>query len=121
MTTAAIITALEALTADAVQSADDAQLARLEELGTALARLVDGEKERRNPTDTKSEVVFNEAWKETGRETTQKRMAVYRAQRDARRATIKEAIEYCASNPVLHERMKAVFWAEMSISAGSAT
>ena len=55
------------------------------------------------------------------RETTQKRMAVYRAQRDARRATIKEAIEYCASNPVLHERMKAVFWAEMSISAGSAT
>jgi hypothetical protein len=48
MTIAATITALKALTEDALKSADDAQLARLDELSAALATLIDDEKERRH-------------------------------------------------------------------------
>src|SRR5262245_48432727 len=52
MTIATAIAALEALTADALLSADDAQLARLEELSGELEALIYDERERRNPTDT---------------------------------------------------------------------
>jgi hypothetical protein len=116
MTTAATITALEALTADALRSADDAQLARLKELGTALVALIENEKERRNPSP-KSEAPSDDALgraSEISRQLDEKRMAEYRARRDARRVIVREAVEYCASKPDLHERMKALFWAEMS-------
>jgi hypothetical protein len=120
MTTAATIAALEALTADVLQSADDAQLARLEELVTALATLIDNEKERRNPTDKESDATSNDALEramEITRQLDEKHMDEYRARRDARRIIIREAVEYCASKPALHERVKALFWAEMSEGA----
>ena len=71
MTTAATITALEALTADALRSADDAQLARLRELSTALVALVENERDRRNPTDTELEEAVIKEWI-TSRTRTQK-------------------------------------------------
>jgi hypothetical protein len=52
MTIATAIAALEALTADALPSADDAQLARLEELSGELEALIYDERERRSPADT---------------------------------------------------------------------
>src|SRR5215468_6758180 len=107
MTTAATIAALEALTAEALKSADDAQLARLEELGSELAKLIDDERERRRPTASDEEENEFERLMQISEEHTERRMAAYRA----RRATIKEAVEYCASKPELHERMKAIFWA----------
>jgi hypothetical protein len=114
MIIATTITALEALTADALKSADDAQLARLDELATALSALIEDERERRNPTETDAESDFGEAleraW-EIGEQAHKERMAAYRA----RRATIKEAVEYCATNPDLYERMKAIFRAEREL------
>src|SRR5262249_34482679 len=115
MTTAATIAALEALTADALESADDAQLGRLQELGTVLATLIANEKERRNPSsksDATSENASERAMQIT-RQLDEKHMGEYRARRDARRIIIREAVEYCTSKPALHERVKALFWAEM--------
>ena len=51
------------------------------------------------------------------RQLDEKHMGEYRARRDARRIIIREAVEYCTSKPALHERVKALFWAEMGDGA----
>jgi hypothetical protein len=109
MTLRTAIAALEAITADNLKEADTATLDRLEELIEDCELLLTDEHERRNPSPTLSTDKTMREILERGKERRAQRMAEQRAQQEERRATMREAIAHCATNPDLHTRLQALF------------
>ena len=114
MTIANAISALSALNADALKTADDATLKQLRELADDCLTLIAEEEERRNPPEPEPErserdmAVIMEQFSAERMEAYRERHAAMKKEAEERRAVLREAIAYCGTNPALRARLKEV-------------
>jgi hypothetical protein len=107
MTIRTAIAALEAITAEDLKTSDEATFDRLQELAERCEELITNELGRREPSSSSNETMREIL--ERGKERRALRMAEQRAQQEERRATMREAIAHCATNPDLHTRLQVLF------------